>query len=97
MFKLRYAEAVEDGAISAEDAEACNSFLDMTGYPSISIYVMAKTGKLTHLENNEGFQATMRVMETLGLGAIEFDLTSAQPAEEQFWGQFDGVYELTET
>jgi len=57
---------------------------------------MAKTGKLTHLESNEGFQATMRVMNALGIGSIEFDKLTAKPLEEQFWASFDMIYELSE-
>lgn len=38
----------------------------------------------------------MRVMDTMGLGAVDFNHTTAMPTEEQFWQQFDGVYELTE-
>lgn len=32
----------------------------------------------------------------MGLDAIEFNHNSAQPLEEQFWEQFDGVFNLTE-
>jgi len=38
----------------------------------------------------------LRVLETMGLGAIEFDPHTAQPVEEQFWDQFDGVFALNE-
>lgn len=51
---------------------------------------------LDHLSDDEGYQATMRVLEAMGLDAINFDRTSAQPLEEQFWEQFDGVFNLTE-
>lgn len=57
---------------------------------------MARTGLLDHLQASEGYQATMRVMDTMGLGAVEFDNLTARPTEEQFWKQFDGVYELNE-
>lgn len=57
---------------------------------------MAKSGKLTHLEGHEGFQATMRVLNALGIGTIEFDHTTAKPVEEQFWDAFDEVYQLSE-
>lgn len=62
----------------------------------MSIYIMARTGKLQHFEHNEGFQATMRVMDAMGLEQIVFDRTTAEPAEEQFWKQFDNVYNLNE-
>ena len=77
MFKENIAKAVEGGAISQEDADACQQFLNMSGQPSVNIYIMAKTGKLTHLEGHEGFQATMRVLNTLGIGTIEFNHNSA--------------------
>ena len=38
----------------------------------------------------------MRVMQALGIGSIEFDHTTAKPVDQQFWAQFDVVYELSE-
>jgi hypothetical protein len=32
----------------------------------------------------------------MGLDAVEFNTKSAAPLEEQFWAQYDGIYELTE-
>lgn len=57
---------------------------------------MAKTGKLDHLKNDEGFLATMRCMKAMGMDAVEFNHKSAEPLEEQFWTQFDGMFDLTE-
>ena len=68
----------------------------MTGTPTFNIYIMARTGKHDHLQADEGYQATMKVLKTMGLDAIEFNHNSAQPLEEQFWEQFDGVFSLTE-
>lgn len=96
IFRLRFAQLCEAGEISDEDAQAFNKWVGMTGQPSFNIYIMARTGKLDHLQNDPGFQASMRVMEAMGLGSIEFDAYTARPVEEQFWEQFDGVYELTE-
>lgn len=96
MLKESISKAVESGAISYEDENDCLQFIDMSGQPSVNIYIMAKTGKLTHLESNTGFQATMRVMNALGIGSIEFDQTTAKPVEEQFWAQFDVVFQLSE-
>lgn len=79
---MRFALAVENGDISKEDADAAKSFLDMAGHPSFSIYLMGRTGKLAHLQGHEGYEATMRSMDKLGLGQIEFDGTTAQPVEE---------------
>lgn len=39
----------------------------------------------------------MRVMDTLGFDTIEIDTqTTAKPAHEQFWEQFDCIFELNE-
>jgi len=38
----------------------------------------------------------MRVMKAIGLDNVEFDHTSAQPLSEQFWAQFDNLYNLNE-
>lgn len=73
-----------------------SQWVGMTGQPSFQIYLMARQGVLEDVAHDPGFQATMRVMETLGLGCIEFNPHTAQPVEEQFWEQFDGVYQLTE-
>lgn len=57
---------------------------------------MAKSGQLEHLNNDEGFKATMRVFDAMGLNALEFDDKTAMPQEEQFWEMFDGLYNLNE-
>jgi len=38
----------------------------------------------------------MRVMDAIGFGSMEFDDKTAEPMEEQFWKNFDGLYALTE-
>lgn len=96
MFRLRFAQLVQEGEISEADATTFSQWVDMTGHPSFNLYIMARQGHLDHLQGDASFQATMRVLETMGLGAIQFNSTSAQPLEEQFWDQFDGVYQLTE-
>lgn len=71
-------------------------FVDLSGHPSFNIYILARTGKLDHLEGEPSFQATMRVMNTLGFESMEFDNKTAMPMEEQFWEQLDGIFRLTE-
>lgn len=68
----------------------------MQSAPCINVWIMAKTGKMDHLKDDEGFQASMRVMSALGMDNIEFNTKTAEPLEEQFWSQFDGMYDLTE-
>lgn len=89
-------QAEEQGAISSDDARSAGEFIGLSGTSSVNIYIMARTGKLTHLEGHEGFQATIRVLEAIGLGNAVFDHTSAEPVEDQFWNQFDGIFELSE-
>ena len=87
---------VESGEISQEDADRAAQFIDLAGQPTFNIFILARSGHLDHLQGDENFQATLRVLETMGLGAIEFNPHTAQPVEEQFWDQFDGVFALNE-
>ena len=70
-FKVRFAEAVEQGRISEDDAQKFSNFVNMTSHPTFSIFALAKAGKLAHLERDESFQASMRVLEAMNLGSIE--------------------------
>jgi len=96
MFKLRFAQLVESGEISASDAQNFHAFIGPTNQSCFNVYIMARCGLLDHMQSDAGFQATMHVMTTMGLDAVEFNDKTAMPTEEQFWSQFDGVYELTE-
>lgn len=96
IFGARFTAAVEGGQISDEDVSRFQQFVGGTGQPTFGIFILAKSGKLAHLERDEGYQATLRVMEAMGLNDIEFDSTTAMPVDEQFWQQFDGCYQLTE-
>ena len=77
IFRLRFARQIEAGDIKAEDAATFSKWVGMTGHPTFSIYLMARAGELDHLQNDEGFKATMRVLEAMGLGTIQFDDKSA--------------------
>jgi len=94
-FRVHFARAVEAGRISEADADAFVRFVNLNNAPSFNIYILGRTGKLDHLAHDEGYAATMRVMDTLGLNAVQFNHKSAQPVDEQFWEQYDGVYQLT--
>jgi hypothetical protein len=90
-------QAKDNGVISQEDFDTSNRWVGMTGHPSFSLYIMARTGQLDHLSADHGFQATLRVMNAIGLGQIEFNPhTSAEPNEDAFWNQFDIIYQLSE-
>lgn len=69
----------------------------MAGTPTFGLFFLTRSGQLAHLERDEGYQATKRVLEALKMGDIEFSQHTSMPAEEQFWQQFDGFFALTES
>ena len=95
-FKAALQHGIESQALSQEDVEAFSNFVGLSGTPTFSLFVLISQGKLAHLEREEGYQATLRVLKGLGMDKIEWDDKSAKPAEEQFWGQFDSAFDLTE-
>jgi hypothetical protein len=66
------------------------------GNLSAGQYSLAKAGLLPHLAHDEGYLATDRVMEAIGMGAYLPDRTTAEPFELQFWSNLDGHLQLTE-
>ena len=68
VLKLSFDGAVESGAISQDDANKFTQFVGMTNTPTFSLFILARSGKLAHLERDEGYQATIRVLGALGLG-----------------------------
>jgi hypothetical protein len=95
-FRLKFAQLIDGEGITQADAEAFNKFVGMNGSPAFNIYIMARQGKLNHLKDDAGFQATMRVLTAMGFDTVEFSNKSSMPLEEQFWEQFDGMYDLSE-
>jgi hypothetical protein len=93
MFKLRFAYLVEEDRISQSDASAFRDFVDLQGGASFTTYLYTVLGALPQ---GEGFESAARVMEALGLSRVEIDRKTAQPYEEQFWDQFDVIFELSE-
>jgi len=87
---------VQEGQISESDANAFTSFVNLKNMPSMNIYILGRLGKLQHLEDDAGYNATVKVLESMGLGAVQFDRKTAMPFEEQFWKQYDAVFELNE-
>jgi len=93
---MLFASLVDAGEINQDDATAFSKFVGMHSAPCFNLYIMARSGKFDHMKDDEGFQATMRVMSAMGLDAVEFNTKSTEPLEDQFWTQFDGMYDLTE-
>ena len=96
-FRVALQEGVSEGKVSQEDADAFSQFVGLTGTPTFSLFVLISQGKLAHLEREEGYQATKRVLTALGMDQITWSDKTAAPAEEQFWGQFDSNFNLSET
>lgn len=96
MFRLRYAFLVEQGDISAEEAQNFEAFVDFANIPTFNVFLLARLGQLDYLQEDPGYQATVKVLDRLGLGRINIDTTSANPYEHQFWEQFDVLFELNE-
>lgn len=96
-FRLKFAQLIDGEGVTQADADAFNRFVGMNGSPAFNIYIMARAGKMDHMKDDQGFQATMRVLAAMGFDTMEFTIKSSKPLEEQFWEQFDGMYELTET
>ena len=89
--------AVSSGAVSQADADAALAFMGgRGGNLSAGQYVLAKAGLLPHLAHDEGYLATDRVMDAVGLGAYPPDRSTAEPFEHQFWSNVDGHLKLTE-
>jgi hypothetical protein len=52
---MRLALAIENGDITQDDANTMSRFVGLSGTPSFNIYILARTGKLDHLENEPSF------------------------------------------
>jgi len=88
--------AVSSGAVSQADADAALRFMGGRKHLSAGQYVLAKGGLVPHLAHDEGFLATDRVMDAIGMNKIALDKTTAEPFEHQFWSNVDGHLQLTE-
>ena len=71
-------------------------FLGGRRHLSAGQFVLAKAGLLPHLAHDEGFLATDRVMDAVGMNSYPPDRTTAEPFEAQFWSNVDGHLGLSE-
>jgi hypothetical protein len=55
MFKQRFADEVEAGNISDEDAKSFKKFIDLSNEPTFNLIIYTKLGQLTHLEHDPGY------------------------------------------
>lgn len=96
VFRVRVSNLYEAGEISEADLKALHRFTGSSKQPLFSQYLYAKLGQLPHLQQDPDFQATERVLDKMGLKAIEINKKTAQPFEEQFWEQYDLIQDLNE-
>jgi hypothetical protein len=95
--RLRFQHAFEQGIISKADATAFAEYVNLSGLPSVTVYLLGTHFQAgPELDANEGFQATRRVFDALELGEIEIDTNSVETPEIQFWRAFDYINELSE-
>ena len=96
VFSENFQSKVASGVISREDADKFVRFVGSISQPTFSLFILIKAGKLAHMEHDEGYQATQRVLSAMKLDNVTFNKQTAMPVEEQFWQQYDGIYGLTE-
>jgi len=87
---------VEQQQITQEEADAFKNFINLNNVPTVNLYIYTKLGQLKHLEGDEGYEASKKVLKKLGLNDFHLSKTTAMPYEEQFWEQFDQVFGLSE-
>jgi len=73
---------VDSNSISKADADAFSKFVGLNGTPAFTLFISAKLGKLEHLKDDAGYQATSRVLSALGFDNIQFNTKTAEPVEE---------------
>lgn len=89
--------AVDAGKVSNEDMVAAGKFLGAKGSQlSPANYIYTKAGLRPALEQDEGYLATDRVMQAIGMNEVKVDLNSAADPETQFWTNVNGTFALTE-
>ena len=94
-FKGRIAHLVGQGELSQDDVDRARPFFDQRGLPSASLWALGQTGNLNGIDagSQESFQT---VLKALGLDAITYDNLSSEPADSQFWNQYDDIFDLSE-
>lgn len=95
-FNSRIQILVEQGNIDQEDVNRAAPFFDATGLPSANMYSLAQRGLLGDVSNEPSYEAFTKILKWVGLDNITFTDTTAQPQEEQFWSQFDAIFQLNE-
>jgi len=95
-FNARVQILIEQGNLDQTDITRAAPFFDTNGLPSANMYSLAQRGLLGDVSSEPSFEAFTKVLKWLGLNNITYDDSTAMPQEEQFWEQFDQIFELNE-
>lgn len=87
--------AVGNGNLSQSDADSALRFLGKRNHLSVAQFVLANQGLRPDLQNDEGYQATVRAFRAIDL-QLNINNLTAEPFESQFWSTFDHQFNLTE-
>ncbi len=60
----------QENFISKDEAKKFRDFVNYSQYPIFTTYIYAKLGKLSHLEQDPGYLASVKIIEQLGLDNI---------------------------
>ena len=91
------ADGVASGAISHEDSAAAIKFLGSSRNTlAVNQFYQAQAGRRPDLAGTEGFEATERVFNAIGLGDFQASNLTAEGFDSQFWTHFDQRFNLTE-
>lgn len=88
-------KVVAEGHLSQEDSDAAVKFFGGRKSLSIISFVLGKSGHRPDLHDDEGYKAADRAMTAIGMNQIKINLKSAEPYCQQFWHNFDGLFNLT--
>jgi len=95
-FNARVNYLIEQGDIDREDVDRARPFFDAQGLPSANMWSLAQRGLLGDVTQDPSYESFSKILKWLGLDNVEINPATAQPVEEQFWEQFDGIFELSE-
>lgn len=93
-FRTRVAYLIENGDLDQEDVTRAQQFFDSNGLPSATLFAAAKRGLLGDVSQEPSFESFKKIMKLLSLDKVEIRSNTSQPVEEQFWDQFDQIFDL---
>jgi len=93
--RTKIENSVSSGSISRDEADSALKFLGQRNTLSVSQYLLAKKGLRPDLENDSGYLAADKALESIGHD-FKINEYTAEDYESQFWSSFDNKFNLTE-